>query len=157
MTQSRFKGDVSPQQRVIPGEITWFQIATLQDMDARGCPQTINDPTFRCLTICLWGVAGIMHIKDNIPHMELLKHRCDRVMEYGFVDIATHHNIISHLNPFSKFLREVFNERPAGISIVIMVLQIFLVLCIHRHLALLVDARLVNTCLLYTSPSPRDS
>ena len=82
MTQSRFKGDVRPQQGVIPGEVTRFQIATLQDMDARGGPQTINDPTFRCPTVCLGGVAGIVHIEDNIPHMELLKHRRDRVMEY---------------------------------------------------------------------------
>ena len=163
VAQCTIVGDVHPNGGMVSGEITWFQVPTLDCRNVGCAPHSIHDFAVSVPEERGRSCGFIVLLEDQVVHAKIGEKILDALTSYFFIQIASHYHLITFLDPFLKFSFQVFHERHSGVPIIILVIEISLVLGPGCSFSTRVGTRPVNTdhpedhSILASEPRPSPS
>jgi hypothetical protein len=123
MTKSLIVRQFKPNRSVVSNNFTSGQIATLQNFDTRGSPNSINSHIGMVMIVRSWSSTRIVSQEHKILQDNSLEKRRDLIAEDILVEVTTEYDGISRCCPFGNGFLEIFKECKAWGSIVIHILE----------------------------------
>ena len=102
--------------------ISWFQVTALCDVKSRGAPYSIHYFSLCISEVRAGGGGGVMHVEDEVGHVEAFEEGCDTVVHDVLIDVPSYEEVVASSDPGGHFPLQILKECRSGISVVVVVL-----------------------------------